>query len=66
VPKSAKILTRQPRRTLAKAASPEILTSEKVWDKWKAGRENQLSMLYGVNGVPLVVRGNEEPEEGKT
>jgi hypothetical protein len=53
---------------LAKTASPEKLTSEKVWDKWKAGRENQLSMLYGVNGVPLVylVRGNEEPEQGKT
>ena len=53
--------------TLAKAASPGKLTGEKVWDKWKAGLENQLSMLYGVNGVPLVyvIRENEEPEEGK-
>jgi hypothetical protein len=52
--------------TLAKAASPGKLTGEKVWDKWKAGLENQLSMFYGVIGVPLVyvVRENEEPEEG--
>jgi uncharacterized membrane protein YcjF (UPF0283 family) len=40
--------------TLAKAVSPAKLTGEKVWDKWKGGLENQLSMLYGVNGVPLV------------
>jgi hypothetical protein len=53
--------------TLAKGASPGNLTSEKVWDKWKAGLENQLSMLYGVNGVPLVyvIREKEVPEEGK-
>ena len=52
--------------SLAKDASPGKLTGEKVWDKWKAGLENQLSMLYGVNGVPLVyvIRENEEPEEG--
>jgi hypothetical protein len=54
--------------TLAKAASPWELTGEKGWDKWKAGLENQLSMLYGINGVPLVyvIRENEEQEEGKT
>jgi 3-methyladenine DNA glycosylase/8-oxoguanine DNA glycosylase len=54
--------------TLAKAASPGKLTGEKVWDTWKAGLENQLSMLYGVNGVPLVyvIRKDERPEEGKT
>jgi hypothetical protein len=54
--------------TLAKAASPGKLTGEEVWDKWKAGLENQLSMLYGVNGVPLVyvIREKEEPEEGKS
>jgi hypothetical protein len=53
--------------TLAKAAFPGKLTGEQVWDEWKAGLENQLSMLYGVNGVPLVyvIRENEEPEEGK-
>jgi hypothetical protein len=39
-------------KTLANAASPGKLTSEKVWDKWKAGLENHLSMFYGVNGVP--------------
>jgi hypothetical protein len=52
---------------LEKEASPGKLTGEKVWDKWKAGLENQLFMLYGVNGVPLVyvIRENEEPEEGK-
>jgi hypothetical protein len=55
-------------KTLAKAASPWKLTGEKAWDKWKAGLENQLSMLYGVNGVPpvYVIRENEEPEERKT
>jgi hypothetical protein len=54
--------------TLAKEASPGKLTGEKVWDKWRSGLENQLSMLYGVNGVPLVyvIRENEEPEEGKS
>jgi hypothetical protein len=53
--------------SLAKAASPGKLTGEKVWDTWKAGLENQLSMLYGVNGVPLVyvIRKNEVPEEMK-
>jgi hypothetical protein len=38
--------------TLAKSASPGKFSGEKVWDNWKAGLENQLSMLYGVNGVP--------------
>jgi hypothetical protein len=53
--------------TLAKGASPGSLTGEKFWDKWKAGLENQLSMLYGVNGVPLfyIIREKEVPEEGK-
>jgi hypothetical protein len=52
---------------LAKTASPEKLTSEKVWDKWKAGLENQLSMLYVVNGVPMfyVTRENEEQKKGR-
>jgi hypothetical protein len=45
--------TKENAETLAKAASPGKLTGEEVWDKWKAGLENQLSMLYGVNGVPL-------------
>jgi hypothetical protein len=44
------------------------VTGEKVWDKWKVGVENQLSMFYGVNSVPLVyvIRENRDPEEGKT
>jgi hypothetical protein len=46
--------TKENAETLAKAASPGKLNGEKVWDKWKAGPENQLSMLCGVNGVPLV------------
>jgi hypothetical protein len=33
-------------------ASPGKLTGEKVWDKWKAGLKNQLSMLSGDNGAP--------------
>jgi hypothetical protein len=51
--------------TLAKEASPEKLPGEKVWDKWKAELEIQLSMLYVVNGVPLVyvMHENEEPKE---
>jgi hypothetical protein len=54
--------------TLAKAASPGKLIGEKVWLMWKEGLENQLSMLYGVNGVPSVYVNdvNGEPEEGKT
>jgi hypothetical protein len=39
---------------LAKGASLGDLTREKIWNKWKAGLENQLFMLYGVNCVLLV------------
>ena len=55
-------------KTLAKEESPGKLTDEKVQDTWKARLENQLSMLHGVNGVPLVhvIRKNEEPEEGES
>jgi hypothetical protein len=49
--------------TLVKSGN---LTSEKVWAKWKARLENQLSMLYCVNCVRLVnvISENEDPEEG--
>jgi hypothetical protein len=40
--------------TMAKEASPGKLTGEKVWDKWRSALENQLSMIFGVNGIPLV------------
>jgi hypothetical protein len=49
-------------------SSPGNLSGEKVWDKWKARLENQLAMLYRVNGVPLVyvtIRDKEVPEEGR-
>jgi hypothetical protein len=39
------------------------LTGENFWDKWKAGLENQLSMLYGP--LVYVIREIEEPEEAK-
>jgi hypothetical protein len=40
------------------------LTVEKIWNKWKAGLENELSMLYGVPLVYVILE-NEKPEEGK-
>jgi hypothetical protein len=38
----------------AKEASPGKLTSEKDWEKWETRLVNQLSILQGVLGVPLV------------
>ena len=38
----------------AKEASPGKLTSEKDWEKWETRFINQLSILQGVLGVPLV------------
>jgi hypothetical protein len=65
-----RIFERQPRRMLsAKGASPGKFTDQRVWFKWKAELENQLAMLYGVNGVLLVyvIREKEEPKEkGRT
>jgi hypothetical protein len=54
--------------SLAKAASPAKLTGEKVWNTWKARLENQLSMLYGVNGVPLVyvIRKTKNQKKGRS
>lgn len=51
---------------LAKEAAPGMLTGEKIWVKWIAALENQLGMILGVTGVPLiyVIREHEVPEEG--
>lgn len=38
----------------AKEATPGKLVSEKDWDKWEASFENQLSIMLGVQGVPLL------------
>ena len=49
--------------TKAKEASPGPLKSEKEWMDWEAKFTNYLSVLIGVNGVPLnyVIRENEAP-----
>lgn len=49
---------------LAKEAAPGKLTSEKKWHEWSTMLDNQLSMLLGVNKVPLsyVIRENEVPD----
>ena len=38
----------------AKEASPGKLSSEKEWEKWETWFINQLSIMQGVLGVPLV------------
>jgi hypothetical protein len=38
---------------MGKAASPGKLKDEKNWDKWEQGLYLMLSILRGVNGVPL-------------
>ena len=52
----------------AKEASPGKLKSEKDWDKWEPAFENQLSVLPGVSGVPLlyVIREEESPDQEAT
>lgn len=52
----------------AKEASPGKLTSEREWDKWESKFENQLSIMHGVRGVPLlyVIREDEEPSAEAT
>ena len=47
----------------AKEASPGKLTSEKDWEKWETRLVNQLSILQGVLGVPLVYVIREEIED---
>ena len=49
----------------AKEASPGKLTGEQVWDKWEQLLVNMLSILIGVQGVPLlyVIREVEDPPE---
>ena len=47
----------------AKEATPGKLTSEKDWEKWETRLVNQLSILQGVLGVPLVyVIREEDPD----
>jgi hypothetical protein len=70
-PPSAKLIARQPRGMLRPSPRRHPLGNSLVRRfgiKWKAGLENQLFMLYGVNGVPLVyvIHEIEESEEGKT
>ena len=50
--------------TRAKEASPGKLKSEKTWTTWEQALLTQLSILVGVNGVPLsyVVREREVPD----
>ena len=52
----------------AKEASPGKLKSEKTWTTWEQAFLTQLSILVGVNGVPLsyVVRERETPDPDVT
>ena len=38
----------------AKDAAPGPLTGEGVWEKWETKLVNMLSILIGVNGIPLI------------
>ena len=48
----------------SKAATPGPLVSETTWTEWEPKFENYLSVIMGMNGVPLsyVVRGNDNPD----
>ena len=50
--------------TRAKQASPGNLTGEAVWTTWEAKLKNHLSVILGVNGVPLsyVIREKVKPD----
>ena len=50
-------------KSKAKEASPGPLKSEKEWMNWEAKFVNYLSVLVGVNDVPLsyVIRENDAP-----
>jgi hypothetical protein len=60
-----KMTTETQRETRSKAASPGNLRDERQWDKWEKGLKLMLSILMGVNGVPLsyVIR-EEEHKRG--
>jgi hypothetical protein len=45
--------TEAQREARSKAASPGKLKDERQWDKWEKGLTLMLSILRGVNGVPL-------------
>ena len=48
----------------SKAATPGPLVSESTWTEWEPKFENYLSVIMGMNGVPLsyVVRKNDNPD----
>ena len=48
----------------SKAATPGPLVSESTWTKWEPKFENYLSVIMGMNGVPLSygVRENDNPD----
>ena len=48
----------------SKAASPGPLVSESTWTEWEPKFNNYLSVIMGINGVPLsyVIRENDNPD----
>ena len=54
--------------TNTKAADPGKFKDERKWPEWEKAFVNYLSVIPGVNGVPLsyIVREEAEPEEGIT
>ena len=52
--------------TNTKAAKPGQFKDERKWPEWEKAFINYLSVIPGVNGIPLsyVVREQEDPEEG--
>ena len=52
--------------TNTKAADPKKFKDERKWPEWEKAFVNYLSVIPGVNGIPLsyVVREAAEPEEG--
>ena len=53
--------------TNSKAADPGKFKDERKWPEWEKAFVNYLSVIPGVNGIPLsyVVRENEAPEDGE-
>jgi hypothetical protein len=52
--------------TNSKAADPGKFKDERKWPEWSKAFTNYLSVIPGVNGIPLsyVVREDEDPEDG--
>lgn len=53
--------------TNAKAADPGKFKDERKWHEWELAFGNYLSVIPGVNGIPLsyVIREETEPQEGE-